>query len=155
MRMSKGVEWAMHTLLNLDMAGDAPVSSQRLASAHGLPAAYLNKQLQHLVRAGLLESTAGPKGGFRLAKSLDELTLLDVVQAIEGDATLFQCDEIRCGGKIGELSPPPTAACAVKAAMHRADEAWRLALRSQRVSDIRARLDPGHEFRDTVRSVLL
>src|SRR5687767_2851219 len=68
MRMSKGVEWAIHTLLNLDVIGGGPVGSGQLADAHGLPAPYLNKQLQQLAKAGLLASTPGPRGGFRLAK---------------------------------------------------------------------------------------
>ncbi|MEU3188619.1 Rrf2 family transcriptional regulator [Streptomyces sp. NPDC006923] len=154
MRMSKGVEWAIHTLLNLDMIGGGPVGSGQLAEAHGLPAPYLNKQLQQLARADLLASTPGPRGGFRLTRPLEDITLLDVVQAIEGDTQLFHCAEIRCCGKIGELSPPPTGACAVKVAMHRADEAWRQALAAQSLADIRLELDRTPTIRSVVRSAL-
>jgi Rrf2 family protein len=152
--MAKGVEWALHTLLNLDMAGGGPVGSGQLADAHGLPAPYLNKQLQQLSRAGLLTSTPGPRGGFRLARPLDRITLLDVVEAIEGGTEAFQCTEIRCCGKIGELSPPPTGPCPVKQAMRRAEESWREALAAQTLAGIRAELDRSPMVRDIVRSAL-
>ncbi|OWA13895.1 hypothetical protein B9W62_04180 [Streptomyces sp. CS113] len=154
MRMSNGVEWALHTLLNLDMLGGGPVGSGRLAQAHALPASYLNKQLQHLVRAGLLVSVPGPRGGFRLARPLADTTLRDVVEAIEGDARLFQCTEIRCCGSIGELTPRPTTACAVKLAMQRADDAWRQALEAQTLADIREELDRTPHIGRAVRSAL-
>ncbi|MGW0791724.1 RrF2 family transcriptional regulator [Streptomyces sp. NPDC002911] len=150
--MSKGVEWSIHTLLNLDVMGGGPVGSGQLAEAHGLPAPYLNKQLQLLVRGGLLTSTPGPRGGFRLARPLSEITLFDVVEAIEGDTWLFQCTEIRCCGRIGELAPSPTSACAVKTAMRRADQAWHQALKDQTVGEIQEELDRSPEIRHIVRS---
>ena len=56
-RMSQGVEWALHVLLTFAwLEDDEPVSTAQLAAQHDLPVAYLNKQLQALVRAGLLES---------------------------------------------------------------------------------------------------
>jgi Rrf2 family protein len=143
MYLSKGVEWAIHTLLNLGMLeSDDPVGSAQLAAGHGLPVAYLNKQLQLLVRAGLLTSTPGPRGGFRLARPIDSISLLDVVVAIEGDNTLFRCTEIRRCGKIGEMTTGrPSPVCAVKQAMNRADMAWREALAEQKLSDLQGELD--------------
>lgn len=86
MRTGKGVEWAVHTLLNLAWLGDGePVPTARLAAVHDLSASYLNKQLQQLVKAGLLESVPGARGGFRLARPLEAVSMLDVVLAVEGD----------------------------------------------------------------------
>ncbi|MGW0582964.1 RrF2 family transcriptional regulator [Streptomyces sp. NPDC002920] len=152
--MAKGVEWALHTLLNLDMTGGGPVGSGQLAEAHGLSPSYLNKQLQQLARARLVVSVPGPRGGFRLARPLEAITLLDVVEAIEGTAEVFHCTEIRCSGKIGELSPPPTGACAVNAAMRRAEQAYHQALAAQSLADIRAELDRSPAVRRIVRSAL-
>lgn len=154
MRTSKGVEWALHTLLNLDMLGGGPVGSGRLAQAHALPASYLSKQLQQLVRAGLLTSVPGARGGFRLARPLTDITLRDVVEAIEGDTQLFQCGEIRCRGSIGEQSPPPMGTCAVESAMQRADHAWREALQAQSLAGIREELDGTPHIGKVVRAVL-
>ncbi|MEU4096047.1 Rrf2 family transcriptional regulator [Streptomyces sp. NPDC026673] len=152
MRMSKGVEWALHTLLNLHIAGGGPVGNGQLAEAHGLPSAYLNKQLQQLVRAGLLTSTPGVRGGFQLAKAIEQITLLDVVEAIEGDVRLFQCTEIRCCGRIGEIAPAPTEPCPVKVAMVRAEDAWRQALAAQTLADVQAELERRPEVTDAVRA---
>lgn len=150
--MAKGVEWALHTLLNLDMIGGGPAGSAQLAAAHDLSASYLNKQLQQLTRAGLLSSVPGPRGGFRLAKPLEDITLLDVVEAIEGTARAFNCTEIRSCGRIGALSPPPTGTCAVNAAMRRAEQAWHQALASQTLAEIRAELVSIPQTRHVVRS---
>jgi Rrf2 family protein len=152
--MTKGVEWALHALLDLDMIGGGPTGSGQLAEAHGLSAPYLVKQLQQLSRAGLLTSVPGPRGGFRLARPLSDITLLDVVEAIEGDAHLFRCADIRCGGKIGELSPPPEDACPVNSAMRRAEEAFHQALAAQTLADIKAELDRNPVIGRAIRSAL-
>jgi Rrf2 family protein len=152
--MAKGVEWALHTLLNLDAIGGGPMGSGRLAEAHGLSPSYLTKQLQQLTQAGLVTSVPGPRGGFRLARALEDITLLDVVKAIEGDVKIFDCTEIRCEGKIGALSPPPTRTCPVHAAMRRAEDSWREALAAQTLADVRAELDVTPAARQVIRTAL-
>jgi Rrf2 family protein len=154
MRMSQGVEWAMHVLLSLAwLDDDVPVPTAQLATSYELPPAYLNKQLQALVRAGLLESVPGARGGFRLTRSPQEITLMDVVAAIEGSDELFRCAEIRQRG-MGSSVPASVfrEMCAVQAAMRRAELAWRRELASRTVADIRAEAElhvPG--FASTVR----
>lgn len=141
MHLSHGVEWAMHALLNLAWAGDElPVSTATLAGGHDHPPAYLNKQLQRLVKAGLLQSEPGAGGGFRLARGLESITLLDVVNAIDGSEPLFRCAEIRRCGRIGKAARESDfrAACAVRVAMSRADDAWRAALGAQTLADVGA-----------------
>jgi Rrf2 family protein len=140
MRMSEGVEWAVHSCLVLAWLGDGePVPTARLAGTFELPPPYLNKQLQALAKAGIVRSTPGPRGGFRLARLPEEITLLDVVTAIEGPDEAFQCQEIRRRG-IGAKVPKKQfrEQCAVAAAMRTADVAWRRALAAQTLSDVRA-----------------
>ncbi|TAM00638.1 MAG: transcriptional regulator, partial [Pusillimonas sp.] len=68
--MSQGVEWGLHCCVALGWIGQGEViSTAKLAAKFGLPAAYLNKSLQALARAGVLVSSAGPRGGFRLARA--------------------------------------------------------------------------------------
>ncbi|WP_327588324.1 Rrf2 family transcriptional regulator [Nonomuraea sp. NBC_00507] len=144
MRTGKGVEWAMHTLLNLAWSGGGePVATAQLAAGHDLSVSYLNKLLQQLVKAGLLESVPGARGGFRLARPLVAVSVLDVVLAIEGDAPLFRCTEIRQCGTIGERCPDSSFSepCAVKIAMGRAEAAWRQALAEQSLADVQAAAD--------------
>lgn len=159
MRLSQGVEWAVHALLNLAWAAtDSPVSTAVLAAGHDHPPAYLNKQLQRLVKAGLLTSEPGAQGGFRLARGLESITLLDVVDAIEGQEPLFRCKEIRqCGAIAAGCSPSDfTVACAVTTAMTRATDAWRAALSAQTLAAVRAEADAHTpEVADAVRHALI
>lgn len=140
MRMCEKVEWGLHCLVTLAWLGDdVPVPTARLAAQFDLPPAYLNKSLQDLVRAGILASTAGAKGGFRLARPPAKITLLDVVTAIEGPEDSFRCTEIRKRGA-GATSPAAefNDPCAIAGAMHRAEMAWRRELASQTVADLMA-----------------
>ncbi|MER6251655.1 Rrf2 family transcriptional regulator [Streptomyces sp. NPDC001584] len=136
--MSEGVEWALHSCVNLAWAGpDRAVSAARLAAWHDLPAAYLNKQLQALARAGIVTSTPGPRGGFRLARPLDAISLMDVVAAVEGPDQAFRCAEIRQQGPGAGAPAAYTADCAIAHAMTRAELAWRRALAAQNLDEIR------------------
>src|SRR3982750_2796243 len=99
MKLSDGVEWAVHcaTVLALLPKGMA-MPAARLAEFHGVPAAYLAKHLQALARAGIVEAAQGPKGGYRLGRPAADIPLLDVVVAVEGDEPAFRCSEIRQRG---------------------------------------------------------
>ena len=138
MRMSQGVEWALHTCLNLTwVEGDEPMTTATLAAFYDLPPAYLNKQLQALVRAGILSSTPGPRGGFRLARAPARITLLDVVTAIEGPQESFRCDGILRAGPGGRPDVDYREACLLSQAMRGAEAAWRAALASVTLADVR------------------
>lgn len=138
MKMSEGVEWALHSCVNLAWSGpDRAVSAARLAAWHDLPAAYLNKQLQALARAGIVTSAPGPRGGFKLARPLAAISLMDVVAAVEGPEEAFRCAEIRRQGP-GAGEPSADAAdCAIAHAMTRAELVWRRALAAQNLDEIR------------------
>jgi Rrf2 family protein len=103
---------------------------------------YLNKHLQALACAGLLESLPGARGGFRLARSAETITLLDVVEAIDGHQPAFRCTEIRRRG-IGEQLPDScfAAPCAINAAMQSAEAAWRDQLSQHTIASIRSNAD--------------
>lgn len=137
MKLSDGVEWGMHccTLLAL-LPADAALPAARLAEFHGVPAAYLAKHLQALSRAGIVEAGAGPRGGYRLARPPADITLLDVVEAIEGRAPAFRCTEIRQRGPASLPAREYRVACTITASMHRAEEAWRAELRSETIGDL-------------------
>jgi Rrf2 family protein len=145
MRMNEGVEWALHSCLLLTWLDDhGPVPTAKLAAAFELPPAYLNKQMQALSKAGIVASTPGARGGFLLARAPEEITLLDVVTAIEGPDEAFRCQEIRQRG-IGASVPKRDfrEQCVIAAAMRRADVAWRRELAAQTLADIRAAADRG------------
>lgn len=137
--MSEGVEWTLHSCLNLTWlpAGQA-VPAAKLAAFYGLPAAYLNKQLQALARAGIVSSTSGPRGGFQLARSPERITLLDVVVAIEGPDGAFRCEQLLKAGPGADPGVDYRQACVVAQAMRRADLAWRRELAGQTLADLKA-----------------
>lgn len=141
MRMSEGVEWALHSCLMMAWQG-APISTAKIASAFGLPSSYLNKQLQALAKAGVVSSTSGPRGGFRLARAPENITLLDVVEAIEGSEDVFRCQEIRQQG-VGASYPKAEfrERCVIAAAMRQAEVQWRRSLEVQTLADIQSTVD--------------
>lgn len=135
MRMGQGVEWALHSCLNLAWAG-GPVPATRLAGIFDLPSAYLNKQLQALVRAGILSSVPGPRGGFRLDRAPEEVSLLDVVVALEGAEDAFRCTRILRHGPGGDPDLDYRDHCAISLSMRRAELAWRRELAARTLADI-------------------
>ncbi|MCW2643657.1 MAG: hypothetical protein JWP76_5963 [Dactylosporangium sp.] len=140
MRLGEGVEWGLHCCLTLAWLGDEePVPTAKFAAQFELPAAYLNKRLQALVRAGILTSNPGARGGFRLARPPEKITLMDVVAAIEGPDPAFRCTEIRQRGA-GADAPARLfqRSCSVAAAMGRAELAWRRELAAQTLADVMA-----------------
>jgi Rrf2 family protein len=91
----------MHSCVNLGWLPGEAVTAKRLAAFYDLPTAYLNKQLQALTRAGILSSASGPKGGFQLARDPRNITLLDIVVAIDGTDDAFRCPQIRSRARRG------------------------------------------------------
>lgn len=135
MKLSGGVEWAVHCCVVLT-AATRPVAAARLAELHRVSPTYLAKQLQSLSRAGLVRSVQGKSGGYVLTRSPERITVLDVVEAVEGPRSTFVCTEIR---QRGPMAAPPeacTAPCAIARTMHAADAAWRAALREVSIADL-------------------
>ncbi len=85
MRLGRASAYAVLALTHLaEHADGAPIQGRDIAAACAVPPGHLLKILQQLVRAQLLSSERGPSGGFALRKSAQEITLLDVVEAIDG-----------------------------------------------------------------------
>lgn len=126
MKVGKGVEWGLHlcTLLAF-VEPKQTIDATNMAEFHELPVPYLRKALQALTRAGVLESGAGPAGGYRLARPADQITFLDVFTAIEGDQNAFRCTEIRRKGPTGLGDDCYPAACAIASTFWAAEQAWR------------------------------
>ena len=135
--MSGGVEWAIHCCVVLSQA-EEPVPAQRLAEFHGISRTYLAKHLQHLSRAGLVRSTEGRVGGYVLTRPAGEITVLDVVLAIEGREPAFRCTEIRQNGPLPASPAACKRACGVARAMHAAEQAWRESLKGVTIADLAA-----------------
>lgn len=136
--MGQGVEWAIHCCTVLAaLPPERTLPSARLAEYHEVPPAYLAKHLQALSAAGIVESVPGPRGGYRLARRADEITVLDVVLAVDGDETAFVCTEIRqCGPAACADAAAYPKPCGIARLMWAAEDAWRLALREPTLADL-------------------
>lgn len=142
MKLSDGLEWSLHCCTVLgSLPPDVALPASRLAEFHGVPAAYLAKHLQALSRAGIAETTPGRKGGYRLARPSDEITLLDVVLAVEGPEPAFRCTEIRQQGPSAVGAEHYVRPCGIARAMGRAEAAWRDELSGTTIGDLVAELD--------------
>ena len=137
MQLGQGVEWALHccTLLAL-VPPEHTLPAARLAEYHGIPPAYLAKHLQAMAQAGIVESTAGRKGGYRLARPAVEITLLEVVDAVEGGEPAFRCSEIRRRGPARVAANEYRHPCGIATAMARADAAYRAELERVTIGDL-------------------
>ena len=92
MKYSQATNYALHTMLYfVSLPAGTTIGVQQLATIQRLSPTYLSKILTKLVKAGLIESTPGIHGGYKLVKNNADLSFLDVIHAIEGTATAFHC----------------------------------------------------------------
>ena len=144
MKLPESTEWALHCVTSLaQLEPGATASAAQLAAHFDVPPAYLAKQLQALVRSGVLVAATGPRGGFRLARPAGELTLLQIVEAVDGSSSFYQCNELRQRGR--GAAPPEQCrrTCALAARMADAEQAWRNSLAAVTVAEIVAGLPRG------------
>lgn len=137
MRLSEGVEWVLHSCTVLaTLPTDQALPAAKLAELHDLPPAYLAKHLQAAAAAGLLHTVSGPRGGYRLARPPAQISLLDVVLAVDGDDTAFRCSEIRQRGPVAGSASSYREPCGIARAMWRAEDAWRAELAATTIADL-------------------
>ncbi len=144
MKLPESTEWMLHAATSLAQLGPGgTVSAAQLAAHYDVPAAYLAKQLQALVRAGVLSATTGPRGGFRLARPAKQITLLQIVEAIDGTSPFYTCNEIRQRGRGAVPADQCRRTCALAARMAEAEAAWRQSLATVTIADIVTSLPRG------------
>ncbi|MFJ2426290.1 RrF2 family transcriptional regulator [Pseudomonas sp. NPDC087804] len=138
---SAGVEYGIHCLAFLvGNGGDSREASVRdLAELQGVPVEYLAKIFTKLAKSKLVVASEGVRGGFSLARPADEITLLDIVNAIDGRKNIFECRDIRGRCALFEGNPPEWAiegTCSIHGAMMTAQKRMEEALAQQTILDI-------------------
>src|SRR6201999_2680565 len=83
-RVTAKVDYAVRAVLELATAGDGPVKGERIATAQEIPVKFLENILIDLRHAGIVRAQRGAEGGYWLARSPDEITLGEVIRAVEG-----------------------------------------------------------------------
>ena len=140
MKMSAGVEWALHCCTVLSTAS-APVPVHKLAELHGVSRTYLAKHMQALSRAGLIHAVEGRDGGYLLSRPGAEVSVYDVVRAIDGPEAAFRCTEIRQQGPFPATGDACKVPCGIAKVMANAEQAWRESLRGVTIADLAATVD--------------
>lgn len=88
---SQTVEYALRAVVHLADQAPSARTTDQIADATLVPKAYLSKVIQGLCRAGIVQSKRGIGGGIALARTPDQLTILDVVNAVEPIVRIRQC----------------------------------------------------------------
>jgi Rrf2 family protein len=98
MLVTRETDYAVRTVLYLAKNRDRTASVTEVAHAMQIPKSFLAKLLQRLVRSHILTSSRGVKGGFQLAQKPSEITLLSIMEAVQGPAGINVCaiDSKRC-----------------------------------------------------------
>ena len=84
MHVSAKADYALRAMAELAAATRVPVTAERLATAQAIPAKFLESILLELRHAGLVVSRRGAEGGYQLARPAEEISLADVIRAVEG-----------------------------------------------------------------------
>lgn len=91
MLLTRASEYALLSIVCLNK-NSAPIDAQALSATLGISRSFLAKILQRLTKAGILASYKGMKGGFALAKEPSEITILEIVKAVEDNSpSIFDC----------------------------------------------------------------
>jgi Rrf2 family cysteine metabolism transcriptional repressor len=101
MMFSTKAEYGVRVMVELARrGGDQPVPLAEIAEHEGLPLAYLEHLVARLRRADLIESRRGARGGYLLARDAAEITMAEVVEALEGSIAPIECISSTPGGSV-------------------------------------------------------
>lgn len=139
--ITNSVEYGIHCLLWLVDPASGQPSSRDLAELQGISPSFVAKIFPKLEKAGIVQAAAGVRGGYRLARAPAEITVLAIVDAIEGHKPLFNCQEIRDRCAVFDNDAPVWATqgvCAIHATMLRAEQAMRASLAQETLASLAA-----------------
>jgi len=101
MRITTKGRYVVRAIINMGLKEDnKPISIKSISASEELSPIFLEQIFTKLKKAGIAESVRGASGGFRIAKSLDQITVLDVLEAVEEGVSLAPCTtegDAQCG----------------------------------------------------------
>jgi Rrf2 family transcriptional regulator, cysteine metabolism repressor len=129
MKLSRTVAYAVQAILQLAQSNvSAPVPCSQLAAEGNMPERFLLQVLRHLVTHGILHSTRGVDGGYVLARAPEAISLLHVIEAIEGPLSVAWPTE--------EAYAAPVGAVKIRKALENVTVATRRQLDAIKISDL-------------------
>jgi Rrf2 family protein len=105
MRLSARADYALRAAIEIANVGEGHVTAEQVARAQQIPVKFLETILTQLRRAGLVRSQRGPDGGFWLARPADDITLADIIRAIDGQLLGVRGERPENVGYIGAAEP--------------------------------------------------
>jgi Rrf2 family protein len=147
MQLSQTIEYALRAVVWLAESDGAPQTTQEIAAGCRMPASYLSKVLQPLARGGIVTGQRGLHGGFVLSKPAAELTILEVVNAVEPVQRIKVCPlGIRGHG---------TNLCSLHRALDEVMQAVEKSFASQTIGDLLSRANKTRPLCDVTSMVAL
>lgn len=129
MKLSTRGKYGLYAMYYLALhEGEGPQALQNISTI-GVPKQYLEQILGNLRRSGLVSTVRGAQGGYLIAKPIENVTLLDIIDAVEGPIELSDCtsDEHTC---------EKSATCPVRWVWQRVTDSFNLELSKIKLSDI-------------------
>jgi len=140
LRISKLTDYGTVILARLADLGDTPMSASDVAAATGVALPTVSKLLKALAKAGLVSSTRGSHGGYRLARDAATISAADVIDALEGPVSITECSS---SDSLCDFE----SICAVGGAWQRINVAIRKALNDVSLADLLQASRPLPRFR--------
>jgi Rrf2 family protein len=132
LELTRRGDYAIRAMVALAGANGDRLSVRRIAEAQSIPAAFLPRVMADLVGAGLADAASGRTGGYRLALDASRISLLDIIQAVEGDPRRRRC--VLRGGPCRR-----DGACAVHGVFATAQDEMLRALAGSTIADVAQR----------------
>ena len=148
MRVSAKADYAVRAMVELAAAGEGPVKGERLAQAQEIPLNFLENIMTDLRNAGLARSRRGADGGYWLGRPPAEITLADVIRAVDGPLAAVRGVRPEALSFAGAAKPLGEVWIAVRASLRRVLEATTLAdvVRGELPAEVRALAAPGEAW---------
>ncbi len=130
MQITRQSEYAVKTLMELArLPFGETLRTQEISERQNIPEVFLKKTIQLLARGGLLMTQRGAQGGIRLSIPADQITIANVIEAVEGALAINPCLS-------GNTHCPNESSCQIRRILHRAQEAMREELSKETLQDI-------------------
>lgn len=120
MQLNQATDYAFRLILHLAMLSEGEIANgNAISEQENIPSRFLLKIVRYLTKAGIVKSYRGIDGGFALAQSPNDITLLDVIKAMEGPVAIHRCLEDReaCSKQCTEECPVHEALGSIQARM--------------------------------------
>jgi Rrf2 family protein len=117
MRISAKADYAVRAALELAAAEEPPVKGERIAEAQGIPLKFLENILGDLRQSGLVVSQRGPVGGYRLERPASEISVAEVIRAVDGPLAAVRGERPESAHYGGPATELPTVWIALRAAV--------------------------------------